>query len=588
MADLAFPAATIITMISTIDRDPRGGAAQARLEIGPGPAPGSRRRVCVVSETYPPEINGVAMTLARLVDGLRGRGHAVSVVRPRQRVDRCGPPRDAEEFLVHGAPLPGYGGLQIGLPAAGALRRHWTRHRPDVVYVATEGPLGWSAVRAATRLRLPVVSGFHTNFHSYAKHYHAGWIVRVVVGYLRRFHNRTTATVVATADLRARLNALGFTNLSVLGRGVDSALFTPERRCTALRAAWGASEHDIVALYVGRIAPEKNLELAVEAYRGMQRVGGARRFVLVGDGPQWAALQKPSRPCLPRGPHRTAARRALCHGRRLSLPERDRDVRERGPGSDGERSRPRRLRLRRGAHARDARGNRRAHPVWTGGRLRRGRGRAGPVAAASRPDPPTGPRVSGQRGLAASDRAFRSNSLGCSRTEEVTIVMNEGLRLEWLVAGLLVGSIVAALVARRAVTAFWTLRAMALTPTLSRRLSRWVKPRSYSEEEFFRADGAAEPWVERRQQGLARLASFLRARYPRCADWGDALRTSFSDLRFTDANRVPFPFARFMRDHFNQCGGDGVRRASLARSRRPLDPRRRRIVRSQRRRLCPL
>ncbi len=292
MADLAFPAATIITMISTIDRDPRGGAAHARLEIGPGPAPGSRRRVCVVSETYPPEINGVAMTLARLVDGLRGRGHAVSVVRPRQRVDRRGPPRDPEEFLVRGAPLPGYGGLQIGLPAAGALRRHWTRHRPDVVYVATEGPLGWSAVRAATGLRLPVVSGFHTNFHSYAKHYHAGWFVRVVAGYLRRFHNRTTATVVATADLRARLNALGFTNLSVLGRGVDSALFMPERRCAALRAAWGASDHDIVALYVGRIAPEKNLELAVDAYRAMQRVGGARRFVLVGDGPQRAALQK--------------------------------------------------------------------------------------------------------------------------------------------------------------------------------------------------------------------------------------------------------------------------------------------------------
>ena len=146
-------------------------------------------------------------------------------------------------------------------------------------------------------------------------------------------------------------------------------------------------------------------------------------------------------------------------------------------------------------------------------------------------------------------------------------MMNEGLRLEWLVAGLLVGSIVAALVARRAVTAFWTLRAMALTPILSRRLSRWVKPRSYSDEEFFRADGAAEPWVERRQQGLARLASFLRARYPRCADWGDALRTSFSDLRFTDANRVPFPFARFMRDHFNQCAvvtaSDGPRLQDL-------------------------
>src|SRR5262245_46249772 len=218
MADLASEAATIITMISTIDLDLSGLGARAPLEVGSPPAPTSRWRVCVVSETYPPEINGVAMTLARLVDGLRGRGHTVSVVRPRQRVDRFDDRRDSDEVLVHGAPLPGYGGLQIGLPAGGALRRHWRERRPDVIYVATEGPLGWSAVRAARRLRLPVVSGFHTNFHGYARHYHAGWLTRLVLRYLRNFHNRTTSTVVATADLRARLSALGFTNLSVLGR----------------------------------------------------------------------------------------------------------------------------------------------------------------------------------------------------------------------------------------------------------------------------------------------------------------------------------------------------------------------------------
>src|SRR5690348_8818838 len=130
MADLAFQAATIITMISTIDRERPGGVVDARVEIGSLPAPDSRRRLCVVSETYPPEINGVAMTLARLVDGLRGRGHAVSIVRPRQRADRLGRARDLDEVLVQGAPLPGYGGLQIGLPAGGALRRHWRQHRP--------------------------------------------------------------------------------------------------------------------------------------------------------------------------------------------------------------------------------------------------------------------------------------------------------------------------------------------------------------------------------------------------------------------------------------------------------------------------
>src|SRR5262249_30879904 len=89
--------------------------------------------------------------------------------------------------------------------------------------------------------------------------------------------------------------------------------------------------------------------------------------------------------------------------------------------------------------------------------------------------------------------------------------------------------------------------------TVSRRLARWVKPRAYSDEEFFRADGAGEPWIEQRKQGLERLSSFLRDHYPRCTAWGDAIRTSFSDLRFTDDNRVPFPFARFMRVHFNEC-----------------------------------
>jgi glycosyltransferase involved in cell wall biosynthesis len=271
----------------------RDSAAEVQLEISSRPRPTSRRRVCVVSETYPPEINGVALTLAHLVNGLRARGHTVSVVRPRQRVvDRRGHWRDPEDVLVHGAPLPGYGGLQVGLPAGGALRRSWARERPDVVYVATEGPLGWSAVRVAQRLELPLVSGFHTNFHGYARHYHAGWCARAVAAYLRRFHNRTMGTVVATVDLRDRLHALGFANLRVLGRGVDGRLFTPARRRAALREAWGVSERDVVALYVGRIAAEKNLELAIDAYRAMQALGASRRFVLVGDGPQRAALQK--------------------------------------------------------------------------------------------------------------------------------------------------------------------------------------------------------------------------------------------------------------------------------------------------------
>jgi glycosyltransferase involved in cell wall biosynthesis len=247
--------------------------------------------VGLVTETYPPEVNGVALTLGRLVRGLRARDHVVSVVHPRRPVfDRLGDGRAGDTTLVAGVPAPGYPGVWIGLPAGARLRARWAAARPDVVYVATPGPLGWSAVSAARRLGVPVASGFHTNFHRYARHYHAGWLRRAVTRGLRRFHNATAATLVPTAALRDELGAAGFRNLHVLGRGVDTSLFDPDRRSPALRAAWGAGADDLVALYVGRVAAEKNIALAIAAFRVQREAGAVRRFVVVGDGPLRAAL----------------------------------------------------------------------------------------------------------------------------------------------------------------------------------------------------------------------------------------------------------------------------------------------------------
>ena len=254
---------------------------------------GHRRHVCVVTETYAPEINGVALTLGHLVKGLRARGHVVSIVRPRQQAaDPAAGPHDPALTLVRGFPLPGYEALRFGLPAGARLHARWSSRRPDVVYVATEGPLGWSAVRTARRLGIPVLSGFHTNFHGYARHYRAGWLRQGVARYLRTFHNRTDGTLVPTHELRDHLRSAGFQKLTVLGRGVDGRLFNPARRSAALRRAWGASESDLVVLYVGRIAPEKNVELAVRAYHAMRRIAAATRFVVVGDGPSRPALQE--------------------------------------------------------------------------------------------------------------------------------------------------------------------------------------------------------------------------------------------------------------------------------------------------------
>jgi glutamate-1-semialdehyde 2,1-aminomutase len=119
--------------------------------------------------------------------------------------------------------------------------------------------------------------------------------------------------------------------------------------------------------------------------------------------------------------------------------------------------------------------------------------------------------------------------------------------LTWLALAVL------ALAARRLVSLAWTLRALAPTPALSRRLARWVRTRSYADADVFRADGAPPVWVERRRRGMDRLAARFRARSPQAHAWGEAIRAGFSDLRFTDANRVPFPFARYMRERFDLC-----------------------------------
>jgi glycosyltransferase involved in cell wall biosynthesis len=264
-----------------------GVVAEGRSEAG------GALDVCVVTETFPPEINGVTLTLGHLVSGLRARGHRVSIVRPRQpAADPPGEPTDPAVTLVPGLALPGYAAVRFGLPAGASLRRRWRRRRPDAVYVATEGPLGWSAVRACRRLRLPVLAGFHTNFHHYTRHYHLGWLEGVARWYLRLLHNRAGGTVVATAALRDQLHARGFRNVSVLGRGVSGDLFSPARRSASLRRAWGVSDRDVVALCVGRVAAEKNIRLAIAAYRAMQRAQPSCRLVIVGDGPLRRALER--------------------------------------------------------------------------------------------------------------------------------------------------------------------------------------------------------------------------------------------------------------------------------------------------------
>jgi len=243
-------------------------------------------KILLVTETYPPEVNGVAMTNKRLVRGLLDRGHAVALVKPGRGGEAvAGGTGEARVIPVFGVPIPNYRGLRFGLPSPGRLGRILREVRPDLVHVATEGPLGLAALRAARRRGLPVTSTFHTNFQDYCADYGAPFLEGIALRYLRWFHNRCALTTVPDPGLIERLRESGIERLELLGRGADTELFQPGHRDEALRREWGAGPEDPVALYVGRAAAEKNIPLALEAWSAARKGCPELRMVVVGDGP---------------------------------------------------------------------------------------------------------------------------------------------------------------------------------------------------------------------------------------------------------------------------------------------------------------
>lgn len=246
----------------------------------------------LVTETFPPEINGVARTLQRTVVGIAERGHEVQVVRPKQSREDKPKQTPYTELLVRGCPIPRYPGLKFGLPLCCKLRQQWEVDRPDRVHVATEGPLGVSAILTAKKLGIPTYSSFHTNFHTYGRHYGYGFLIGGVYAYLRWVHNMTLGTFAPSEDVCEELRSAGFSFVHKWARGVDTQIFTPEKRSEALRASWGAQGDDPVVVYVGRIAGEKNIPLLIRAFLKMREREPRLKLVLVGDGPERARLAR--------------------------------------------------------------------------------------------------------------------------------------------------------------------------------------------------------------------------------------------------------------------------------------------------------
>ena len=246
-------------------------------------------RIAYVTETYPPELNGVSLTVERTVRFLRAQGHLVELIRPRQPGEAA---LDADDELrTAGCAIPVYRELRFGLARVGPLVRRFQRTRPEIVHLATPGPLGWAALAAARSLGIATTSDFRTNFHQYSRYYRIAFLAGPVLGLLRRFHNLTRRTFVPTRSAAAELRAAGFHNLTVVGRGVDSKRFSPTLRSDELRARWQAGAAPVL-LMVGRVASEKNVELGLRAFEKARALRPGTQMIVVGNGPARVALER--------------------------------------------------------------------------------------------------------------------------------------------------------------------------------------------------------------------------------------------------------------------------------------------------------
>jgi glycosyltransferase involved in cell wall biosynthesis len=247
-------------------------------------------RLTLVTETFPPEVNGVARTLGRWAETFRGRGHEVQVIHPRR------PGQLWTRERVFSAALPFYPEVRIGLVTTQRIETLYRHFRPDVVHIATEGTLGLSTLIAARHLGLPIASSFHTNFDRYLGHYGFGLLEKIGTVYLRWFHNRAAVTLVPSESTRQRLIHQGFQRVEIWSRGVDAEAFHPRHRDPAMRRSLGLGDGDVLLLYVGRLAYEKNLPALLTAFAGLrEQLAPAKRervrLALVGGGPLEATIR---------------------------------------------------------------------------------------------------------------------------------------------------------------------------------------------------------------------------------------------------------------------------------------------------------
>ena len=261
--------------------------------FGIAPAPPALRVLCF-SDTYD-ELNGVAGTMRRLsAEGAR-RGELTVVTSREQAVDEPGLLAVPAEWSI---PLPGYESIELRVPALLELLSRIERERPTVIHVATPGPIGLAGLLIARVLGVPVVGSYHTELAPYALHLTRDLLVSELTRvYVDWFYRQCAIVLAPTTPVAKSLRDRQYPKqIRVWGRNVDVAHFRPARRSLRLRRSLLGEQGDLLLLSVGRVSPEKRLDVLLDAYALLRQRHPGARLAIAGDGPAREELEAAAPP----------------------------------------------------------------------------------------------------------------------------------------------------------------------------------------------------------------------------------------------------------------------------------------------------
>jgi len=248
-------------------------------------------RIAVFSDTFPPQINGVAHTAYLSAKNLIELGHEVVVFtvakKPKNRPDIN--LKNLKVLRLPSVPAIVYPGERFTLPI-GATLRQIKKFDPDIIHVHTPFSVGWEAILISKILKIPLVGTHHTFYNHYLKHIKLDyeWMKKISWKFTIGFYNRCNLILSPSRFLADELVKEGLKrSIHVLQNSIDIDLFKPlenQQTREKIKKSFGVKKRSIC--YMGRLSYEKSIDQVIRAFALINKKMPELNLMLIGDGPE--------------------------------------------------------------------------------------------------------------------------------------------------------------------------------------------------------------------------------------------------------------------------------------------------------------